>query len=120
MELVLNHVRILTMDEAAPLIEDGFVGIREGVYAFASSVQPRVTARRFVDGRGKTLVPLAAVPVLGELLHTENNGFAGEAGADCVLLEGLHRIEDLAGVPLSAIVMVICGGSVRWERTLQA
>ena len=112
MDILINHVRVLTMDQANSVVEEGFVGIRDGIFGFASEVQPRIMARRFVDGAGKTLIPLDWAQGKGVV--------CADAPADALLLDGLYTSETIAEAGLSALCMILHDGVICWERTSEA
>ena len=112
MDILINHVRVLTMDEEYPMVEEGFVGIRDGIFGFVSEVQPRIMARRFVDGAGKTLIPLDWAQGKGSV--------CADAPADALLLDGLYTSENIAEAKMSALCMILRNGVICWERSTEA
>ncbi len=112
MDLMINNVRVLTMEADCPLLEEGFVCVRDGEYALVSLVQPRVMARAFIDGTGKTLVPLQVLEGSGKI-------WPGHP-ADGLLLDGCVATEDLPAVPLRDIAMILRGGEILWRRPVKA
>ena len=112
MDLMINNVRVLTMEDEQPVLEEGFVGVRDGEYTLVSLMQPRIMARRFIDGTDMTLVPLGVLEGAGKI-------WPGHS-ADGLLLAGKVTAEMLPLVRLSDIVMVLRGGEILWETTAQA
>ena len=118
MDLMINNVRVFTMQEEHPVLEEGFVGIRDGVYTLVSLVQPRIMARTFIDGVGKTLVPLALLEPLQALVQGAADTVWPEVPADSVLLEGPVDLQDLQNVRLSQICMILHEGNVLWQKAM--
>lgn len=112
MDLMINNVRVLTMEAEQPVLEEGFVGVRDGEYTLVSRMQPRIMARRFVDGTGMTFVPLGALEGTGKI-------WPGHP-ADGLLLAGSLTAEMLPLVHLSDVAMVLRGGKILWEKAAQA
>ena len=118
MDMMINNVRVLTNRPECPLIEEGFVGIRDGQFTLVSLVQPRIMARTFVDGAGKTLVPAALLGPVQALLQGETDTIWPEAPADAVLLEGAVDYEGLEEIRLSQIRMILRQGTVLWQKVM--
>lgn len=57
MDIIIKHAAVLTMDDACPVLLDAFVGIDEGKISYLSTCEPRISARREIDARGKLLMP---------------------------------------------------------------
>lgn len=112
MDIVINHVRVLTGEAEHPMLEEAFVGIREGCFGFVSLVQPRIMAHRFVDGAGKTLVSMGKTVGEGEIRE--------EAPADALLLDGLYTPETVGDARVSDICMIIRSGIVCGEVSAEA
>ncbi len=107
MDIVIHNVRILTMDRDHPMVEEGFVGIRDGIFGFVSEVQPRIMARRFIDGAGKTFVPVGIAA--GEGCIRADHPASG------LLLRGHFAPETIGAAELADLVMILHNGVVIWE-----
>lgn len=118
MDMMINNVRVLTNIPDCPLIEEGFVGIRDGQFSLVSLVQPRIMAHIFVEGTGKTLVPAALLAPLQVLLQGETDVIWLEATADAVLLEGAVEYDGLEEIRLSQISMILRQGTVLWQKVM--
>ncbi|HEY9063207.1 MAG TPA: amidohydrolase [Pseudobacteroides sp.] len=60
MDILLKNIGIITGDMDNPHIEEGFVGIKDGIIDFVSSVNdsmPELKARKIIDGKNRLVMP---------------------------------------------------------------
>lgn len=60
MDILLKNIGIITGDMNNPHIEEGFVGIQDGIIDFVSSVgdsMPELKARKVIDGKNRLVMP---------------------------------------------------------------
>ncbi|MEA4920745.1 MAG: amidohydrolase [Clostridiaceae bacterium] len=57
MDYMINNVTVVTLDENDTVLEDAFVGIRDGKVVFLSQCQPKMAVKEQIDGKGKVLMP---------------------------------------------------------------
>jgi 5-methylthioadenosine/S-adenosylhomocysteine deaminase len=57
MDILFRNATILTMCDEEPVIENGFVGVRDGLIAYVGAVEPEGNFSRGIDCRGDILMP---------------------------------------------------------------
>ena len=57
MDILFRNATILTMCDDRPLIENGFVGVRDGLIAYVGATEPEGKPLRGIDCRGDILMP---------------------------------------------------------------
>ena len=117
LDLLIKNAEIITMDDAAPIISDGVVGISGGKLEFVSEFLPDsyCGARRVIDARGNIVMP----GLINTHTHTAMcvlRGFADDYRLNEWLFEKIFPVEArltreavVAGVRLGIAEMLASG-----------
>ena len=57
MDILFKNARIVTMDDDAPYIENGYIGICGRKIEYIGEYKPSLSAKREIDARGKVIMP---------------------------------------------------------------
>lgn len=57
MDVLFTNATVLTMRDEAPVIENGFVGVKDGFIAYIGTARPEGALKREIDCRGDILLP---------------------------------------------------------------
>ncbi len=57
MNTLFYHVTAITMDDAAPLLQDGFVAVEDSAITYVGDTRPHGTFHREIDCTGKVMMP---------------------------------------------------------------
>ena len=57
MDILFENAKVITMDEAAPYLENAYVAVKGGKIVYIGEAAPQEQAKRRIDARGKLLMP---------------------------------------------------------------
>ncbi|MBE6964730.1 MAG: amidohydrolase [Ruminococcaceae bacterium] len=115
MDILFKNARVITMDDARPVLEDAFVGIKGRKIEYVGNSEPEGEIKRVIDARGKVLMP-GIVNTHTHVPMTLFRGLSDDCELDVWLREHIWPAEDKltsesvrAGTELAVAEMIASG-----------
>ncbi|MBR2180456.1 MAG: amidohydrolase [Oscillospiraceae bacterium] len=115
MDILFKNATVITMDDARPVLEDAFVGIKGRKIEYVGSTEPEGEIKRVIDARGKVLMP-GIINTHTHVPMTLFRGLSDDCELDVWLREHIWPAEDKltpesvrAGTELAVAEMIASG-----------
>lgn len=115
MDILFKNATVITMDDARPVLEDAFVGIKGRKIEYVGNSEPEGEIKRVIDARGKVLMP-GIVNTHTHVPMTLFRGLSDDCELDVWLREHIWPAEDKltsesvrAGTELAVAEMLASG-----------
>ncbi|MBQ3224590.1 MAG: amidohydrolase family protein, partial [Oscillospiraceae bacterium] len=115
MDILFKNATVITMDDARPVLEDAFVGIKGRKIEYVGNSEPEGEIKRVIDARGKVLMP-GIVNTHTHVPMTLFRGLSDDCELDVWLREHIWPAEDKltpesvrAGTELAVAEMIASG-----------
>jgi len=115
MDILFENAKVITMDEAAPYLENAYVAVKGGKIVYIGEAAPQEQAKRRIDARGKLLMP-GLINGHTHVPMTLFRGLSDDCELDVWLREHIWPAEDKltsesvrAGTELSIAEMLASG-----------
>ncbi len=115
MDILFKNATVITMDDARPVLEDAFVGIKGRKIEYVGSAEPEGEIKRVIDARGKVLMP-GIINTHTHVPMTLFRGLSDDCELDVWLREHIWPAEDKltpesvrAGTELAVAEMIASG-----------
>lgn len=115
MDILFKNATVITMDDARPVLEDAFVGIKGRKIEYVGNAEPEGEIKRVIDARGKVLMP-GIINTHTHVPMTLFRGLSDDCELDVWLREHIWPAEDKltsesvrAGTELAVAEMIASG-----------
>ncbi len=115
MDILFKNATVITMDDARPVLEDAFVGIKGRKIEYVGNTEPEGEIKRVIDARGKVLMP-GIINTHTHVPMTLFRGLSDDCELDVWLREHIWPAEDKltsesvrAGTELAVAEMIASG-----------